>query len=287
MAPNVGKVTFLLAEMQTRINAAGLRSFEGDVDRFAIFSLIVRESLRRNPRGKAISTHSLAISLSRSFETVRRHVIALTEAGLCVRGQYGVLVRAEVLERPDIAAMMRLAHDSFVSFVEGLEQLGEWTGARPAAKPYDPQVGIAASVDVMLAAVDSNRTIHRNWLDLMLFSTVLYANLQRSRAAGQAFGFGPDHAVRPAALAEAMSLPETTVRRRLKLLVEEAGSLERVAKGYIVSDAWMAQPGAAETSARTYSNIRLIVTHAVANGFPIDRPASVYIDGRPSAVQFV
>ena len=55
--------------------------------RFAIFSLIVRESLRRNPRGKAISTHSLAISLSRSFETVRRHVIALTEAGLCVRGQ--------------------------------------------------------------------------------------------------------------------------------------------------------------------------------------------------------
>lgn len=49
----------------------------------------------------------------------------------------------------------------------------------------------------------------------------------------------------------------------------------------------MAQPGAAETSARTYSNIRLIVTHAVANGFPIDRPASVYIDGRPSAVQFV
>ena len=100
-------------------------------------------------------------------------------------------------------------------------------------------------------------------------------------------GCGPDLAGRPAALAEAMSLPETTVRRRLKLLVEEAGSLERVAKGYIVSDAWMAQPGAAETSARTYSNIRLIVTHAVANGFPIDRPASVYIDGRPSAVQFV
>ena len=77
MAPNVGKVTFLLAEMQTRINAAGLRSFDGDVDRFAIFSLIVRESLRRNPRGKAISTHSLAISLSRSFGSRGRGVMSI------------------------------------------------------------------------------------------------------------------------------------------------------------------------------------------------------------------
>jgi hypothetical protein len=287
MAPNVGKVTCLLAEMQTRINAAGLRSFDGDVDRFAIFSLIVRESLQRNPRGKAISTHSLAISLSRSFETVRRHVLALIAAGLCVRSSSGVVVRAEVMERPDIAALMRLAHDSFVCFAEGLVEVGGWQAVRAPATPYTSQVGIAAAVDIMLAATDSNRAIHRDWLDLVLFSTVLYANLQRSRAAGAAESFGPDHAVRPAALAQAMHLPETTVRRRLTFLAGDTGSLTRVAQGYMVSHAWMAQPSAIDTSARTYATIRLIMTQAVANGFPIAQPGDAYLDGRPSAVALV
>ncbi|MEH3158710.1 MAG: hypothetical protein PGN08_07065 [Sphingomonas taxi] len=281
----LGKVTHLLAEMQTNINAAGLRNFEGDVDRFAIFSLIVRESLCRNVRGKAISTHSLAISLSRSFETVRRHVIAMTEQGLCVRGRTGVLVRPEVLERPDIAKLMRLSHDSFVRFVEGATQLGEMRALRSVPKPYDPHVGIAAAIDVMLATADSNRAVHRNWLDLVLFSTVLAANLQRRGNSGEKVG--PTHAVRPTVLARALNLPETTVRRRLKALIEPDGPLVRGSAGFLVSKRWLERPEAAETSERTYTNIRLIVAQAAANGFPVEAPASVYLDGRPSAVNLL
>ncbi|MCP3733780.1 hypothetical protein M9979_02645 [Sphingomonas sp. RP10(2022)] len=281
----LGKITHLLAEMQTSINAAGMRSFDGDVDRFAIFSLIVRESLQRSSRDKAISTHSLAISLSRSFETVRRHVIALTEQGLCVRGRGGVMVRPEVLEQPDVAELMRLSHDSFVRFVEALARSGELPSQRPPARPYDRHVGIAAAVDVMLATADSNRAVHRNWLDLVLFSTVLAANLQRRGDAG--VPVGPDHAVRPGVLSRVLNLPETTVRRRLKLLIAGGGPLVRVRDGYLVSRGWLERPEAAETQERTYAHIRLIVANAAAQGFPIDDPASVYLDGRPSVVSLV
>ena len=282
----VGQVTLLLAAMQTSIVAAGLRSFSGDIDRFAIFSLVVRESLRRSTRDKAISTHSLAISLARSFETVRRHVIALTDDGLCVRGRSGVVVRPEVLERPDIAAMMRLSHDAFVRFAEGVVALDDAPIPRPATtRPYHPVVGIAAAIDVMLATVDSNRAVHRKWLDLALFSTVLYANLQRQQRCGGAVG--PVHAVRPGILAEALHLPETTVRRRLKAMTEPGGSLVKVPNGFLISGAWLARPEAQATSARTYANIRLILAQAAAHGFPIDDPASVYLDGRPSAVSLV
>lgn len=279
----VGRVTQLLAEMQTSILSAGLHHFAGDIDRFGIFSLIVRESLRRTARGKAISTHSLAISLSRSFETVRRHVIALTDAGVCVRGPHGVLVRAEILDRPDIAALMRLSHDSFIRFVEGIVAMDDTPiVCAPTTRAYEPIVGIAGAIDVMLATVDSNRAIHRNWLDLALFSTVLYGNFQRRQALGGALG--PAHAVRPRALADALNIPETTVRRRLKTMVEADGPLIRCPNGFMISAAWLARPEAVATSARTYANIRLIVGQAAVSGLPLDNPARVYIDGRPSAV---
>lgn len=276
----LGKITALLADMQTSIVSAGLRQFEGDVDRFAIFALIVRESLRRGARDRAISTHSLAISLSRSFETVRRHVIALTEHDLCVRGRGGVMVRAEVLERDDIAALIRLAHDAFVRFVEQLATLDELPTMPPLRRPYEPHIGVAAAVDTMLATTDSNRTVHRNWLDLVLFSTTLAANLQRRGESGEPIG--PAHAVRPATLARALHLPESTVRRRLATMTAAGGALERCPQGVLVSRTWLARPEAAATSERTYAHVRLIVAQAVAQGFPIDDPASAYLDGPPS-----
>ena len=291
MAVAVGDVTRLLAAMQTSINAAGLRSFDGDIDRFAIFSLIVRETLARNASSRAISMHSLAISLSRSFETVRRHVLAMTEQGLCVRRQGGVMARADILERPDIAALMRLAHDAFVRLVEGLAALGDGnTVRRPAAATvaYRRDVGIAASIDVMLATADSNRTIHRNWLDLVLFSTVLAGNLHRFDARR---GLGDDrlapaHAIRASLIARVLNVSETTVRRRLATLTVSGGPLTRLREGFLLSEPWLTSPEAIETSRRTYETIRLIVAQAVAQGFPIDDPASAYCDGPPPVVSF-
>lgn len=280
----VSSMTRLLAEMQARINAAGLRSFAGDVDRFAIFSLIARESFRGGGRAMGISTHSAAISLGRSFETVRRHVNALIAAGLCVRLHGGVVVRPDVLDRPDIAALTAITHDSFVGLVEGLAQAGELPPLRAGAVRYDPTVGINAAVDVLLANADGSRPVHGDWLDLVIFSTMLAANLHRARCAdpvGEGAGFGPAQAVRASVLARVLHVSETTIRRRLARIGGRGGPAVRLRQGYVISADWLARPEAVEAGRRTASAVRLAIAAAATQGFPIDAPHTAYVAGPP------
>ncbi|WP_232473791.1 DeoR family transcriptional regulator [Sphingomonas sp. MA1305] len=283
-------MTRLLADMQTRVNAAGLRCFDGDIDRFAIFSLITRESIRGGARNSGISTHSAAISLGRSFETVRRHVNALIAAGLCVRLHGGVVVNPEVLTRPDIARLIALTHDSFVCFVQALYDAGELPVLRPSAVRYDRTVGVQAAVDVMLATADSNQAIHGNWLDLVIFSTILAGNLHRAplppRRPVEGVRFGPDHAVRASVLARVLNLSETTVRRRLGRLGHAGGPVVRLRQGYIISSDWMKRPDAIETSQRTATSVRLAIAAAAAQGFPFDAPHTAYQVGPPPPIVF-
>ncbi|WP_203309564.1 hypothetical protein [Sphingomonas beigongshangi] len=279
--------------MQTRIIAAGLGRFEGDVDRFAIFALIMRETLRGGSRTKGISMHSMAISLSRSFETVRRHVKALISAELCARVQGGVVVHPDVFTRPDIQRLMTLTHDSFVAFAQGLRDAGELPPIRAAAEIYLPTAGIGAAVDVMLGTVESNRAIHGSWLDLVLFSTILCGNLDRQAALCDAptdpnarIQFSGVHAIRASTLTRVLNLPETTVRRRLTRLSAAGGPVQRLRQGFVIHAAWMNREDAVETSARTASTVRLALAAAAVQGFPFDRIESAYLDGPPPPVAF-
>ncbi|WP_326525168.1 hypothetical protein [Sphingomonas sp.] len=269
--------------MQTTIVAGGLRAFDGDLDRFIIFSLIVRESLGNADRSAAISTYSLALSLGRPFETVRRHVNALIVAGHAMRIPRGVTVAAAAWTVPAIAALMTLTHDSFVRFVEdSLPHLGDAPRRGPIA--YSHGVGVQAAADLMLTALDSNRQIHGGWIDLVLFSTVLHTNMLRlhaGRAAGSTGALTADHAVRASVIARALAISETTVRRRLADMAGPGRPLRRVREGLMISIEWLDSPAAIDTSLRTYSGIRRIVARAAAQGFPIDAPAQAYIAGRP------
>ncbi|AXJ96783.1 hypothetical protein DM480_01685 [Sphingomonas sp. FARSPH] len=289
----IASVTRHLAIMQTRIIAAGLRTFEGDVDRFAIFSLVMRESLRAGTRVRGISMHSMAISLSRSFETVRRHVNALIAAGLCARVQGGVVVNPDVFMRSDIDHLMTVTHDSFVAFAQGLRDAGELPPIRVATECYVPTAGIGAAVDVMLGTVESNREIHGSWLDLVLFSTILCGNLERWAALRDA-PQGPDerirfsgaHAIRASVLARLLNLPETTVRRRLTRLGAAGGPIQRLRQGFVIQSAWMNRDEALETSARTASLVRMALAAAAVHGFPFDRIENAYLEGPPPPVVF-
>jgi hypothetical protein len=155
----------LLSEMQTSAIAAGIRTFDGDLDRAVIFMVVARESellsghsagyARQGDRGpKAISINALAASLARPFETVRRHIHALCGQGLCTRTPAGVTVPAESHEQPAIQALFHLHHDALVRLVEDMAWFGMPLPEQRPHAGYDWRTGLAAAQDVLLTGVE-------------------------------------------------------------------------------------------------------------------------------------
>ncbi|MDF7774141.1 hypothetical protein P1X14_02680 [Sphingomonas sp. AOB5] len=299
--PPIRLMTRCLAEMQTSIVAAGIRAFKGDLDRFVIYTLIVRQGTLEWESGTAvagaISAHSLAASLSRPFETVRRHVQALIEAGLCRRVTGGVVLTEGALDRTDIRELLVVAHDSLVRLIEEMARFGiELPEPRVTATPYDPAFGLQAAADMMLAVVDSNMQAHREWLNLVIFSTILCANARpysddpvlAMRYSDQT-QVPPDSirsAVRASVVARTLGLPDSTLRRHVATLLQY-GSVRRVRGGLLVDKDWLNTPAAVAISRTSYGNIRRILNVLQGRSFPFGDPASAYVRGRPDPAPFV
>lgn len=298
--PPIRLMTRLLAEMQTSIVAAGLRAFDGDIDRFVIFTVVGRQSLTNGPgeegqAGTPISMHALANSLSRPYETVRRHVHALIDQGVCDRQPNGVISPRQHFASPMMQPLMATTHDSFVRFVADLAALGQpLPKARPGV-PYDPTVAVRKAADLMLAVSDANRAVHTDWAELVVYSTILCANVRRFahdpvlalRYADQTVSAPADLwlPVRPSVVARVIGLSDSTVRRRIAALSADGRVVKRRG-GYVASEAWLNRRESVATSTASYHNIRRILERAAALGFPFESPASVYLAGRPAAFAF-
>lgn len=298
--PPIRLVTRLLAEMQTGIVASGLHAFAGNLDRFVIYTLILRQSITRPDDGgapavRAISVNSLAASLNRSFETVRRHVNALIAAGLCRRTPAGLIALDAALDRIAFSEALIVAHDSFVRMVEDMRGFGLPLPAARADVPYRHDVGVNAAIDIMLAVLATNVAAHREWLNLALYSTILWANVlpfahDRETALryvdeGRAL---PPELLRPVsagAVARALSLPPATTRRRVALLVAD-GRVLRTSGGLIVAEDWLNRPQSVAISRDSWQNIRRILGRAAAAGFPTADPPRAYMRGRPPLLTF-
>lgn len=299
----IRQVTRLIAEMQTSIVRDGIRLCGGSLDRFIIFTLVVRQSALWAISGdgedseppRPISTYSLAQSLGRAFETVRRHVNFMIANGLCERTPQGIIARAEGMLQPEAANMLALVHDCFVRFVDDLAALDFPLPSRRHGVAYDPPVAIRAAADMLLAVIDTNTVVHPEWLNLTLFSTILCANarpITRDPELARAFADGTRpipttlrDPIRPTTVARVLGLSRATTQRHIEHLVAK-GMLERVGGGVAVSNAWMVDPTSVAVSTATYHNIRRILSRVASAGFPFDDPASAYLGERPPAVRF-
>lgn len=278
-------LTMLFAEMQTTIVTAGLRAFEGKLDRFVIATVIARDVLYSRPEVTPISVLSLASSLNRPFETTRRHVHALIDQGHITRHPGGVITAADWRDNPEIMALTHLSHDCFVRFADALKRNNLLPPIPRSLRAYTPATGIRSAIDIMLAAADSNMKTHGDWLNLVIFSTIVFANIQRFFCdANRSAGLDERHAVRISAVARALELTDITARRRVARLSRPGGAIIRTTKGLLVSEPWLMSPAAKDASGRTSADVRRILVRAAAHGFPFDDPASAYIEQRPPTI---
>lgn len=277
----VRAVTRLLAELQTSLMAHGVRVFGGRIDRFIIYTLAARVTGLSDAEAAAMvptSAHALAASLDRPYETIRRHVNALIEDGLCVRHGNRIHVTSEGLRRPRIAHLMRWAHDCFVRFIEDLAATGEALPPARSSISYEMANGVRTAVDIMLAVLQTNREKHAGWLDLILFSTVVAANCRNHRVSDRL-----THADRPVpsrTVARMIGVTPVTAHRHL-LAMTVTGQLVRTRGGFRVNSLWLSHPTAQAVTDASLRNIRRLLGALAAQGFPFDDPARAYLGARP------
>lgn len=281
----------LLAEFHSSMSITGLRYFNGNMDRFLVFCLLLRTSMSQPDRRGTISVHSAAMSLGRPFETVRRHICALLEARVCERTRTGVTLSTAFWEREDNWQQLRYSHDCFVRLVADAVAHGAVpVGNAPAGNQTRLSLtnGICAAIDLFLALVDANRALCPDPIDLAIFSVVLHANCQALKSDRALGGYGsatlllPRHAVRVAQIARALSTPDTTVRRRIAPLTTDKGPYKRTSGGLVVSTECLSKCARSnESNSAKHGSIRLIFQRAATAGLSLRDPALSYCDRRP------
>ena len=287
--PPIRAMTRLLAELQTGIMHRALPIFAGDVERFGLFVLALRQSLS----GRTISNSAMSASLGLPLETARRKINALIAAGFLKRDAQGLVADRDGRGGREVQALLRFAHDAFVRFLEDLDACGGLPRFAPSGQTYEWQTGVQFLSDLMLAVAATNRGTHADWTNLVIFSTVLCANnraitadpVLAQRYASPALAPPRDliHPVSARVVARVLAIPRTTVARRI---AQQAGVIERVRGGLVISEEWLARQNSLATSQDSYANLRRLLAGLAQRGFPFHAIASAYLDGRPAPVDF-
>ena len=198
---------------------------------------------------RPVSISALANSLRIPFETARRRIASLVDAGIVRTAPRGVVIPAGPLNSP----FYRMGAEANYGLVQSLyfrlrgigllEDLPRPNG--PAFDPDNPPIRlvIRLSSDYLLRLAEP---LSRHMGDLvtgLILMDMIHANTEHlaDTEAGDpsggwsAEGFVPDHVRRPVRatqLSERLGIPQETVRRHLQRLVE-ADQCERNKDGYL------------------------------------------------------
>jgi predicted transcriptional regulator len=265
-------ITRCLVEFQLDSLRLALSVFPGELHRAIIFVLVARMScadwvqddqIKRPLNHSPFSVNSLASSLNRPFETIRRHILAMIDAGICVKTLDGIILSpsadregAIIQHFADQAALLnRLAlkiadHDVAIS--------------RPD-QPSDNQLRlqVTAALDLGLIALENNE--HQSWYELIIHGALIHesgidfvSNNQLARE--YANRIIPDNLWQPVkirAISEKYGMPYPTMRRHF-LAMQAEGFLHKKASGYVLSTKWTADE---ERIAMSDRNVQYLLRH--------------------------
>jgi DNA-binding IscR family transcriptional regulator len=197
---------------------------------------------------RPVSVYAVAREINIPYETARRHVAKLIEAGLCVKTGEGLLIPSEIYRRP---ALLKAAVENWrqvLGFLRDLAAVG--VEAQPQPTPPPPGLDVRRqvlrlTVNMFLEAVEV--LMARIGLDLvhtLLCITIVQMNVRHiaenpdvAAAYSGLLDIPPDEERRPVsvyAVAREMGLPYETARRHVRQMTE-AGLLARDSGGGV----WM------------------------------------------------
>jgi predicted transcriptional regulator len=238
---------------------------------------------------RPISVLALSESLCIPYETTRRHVEKLAEAGLCIRDGRGVKVAAaSITAAPETRAMLDRAMPSLLLFLDELKRAqfdfvpyrqtlpGTVPAAAPGELPANARGLLRVSSEYMMHCIDVlGRLYDGDFLAGLIHTAIWMANVEAIRRGPENLQYGalpalpPDELRQPIsvnALAISLRMPFETARRCVNRLLHE-GLAIRVAKGLIVPGAVHAQPQMLECARTVHAHVVRLVADLHRAGF--------------------
>jgi predicted transcriptional regulator len=197
---------------------------------------------------RPITVFAVAQRLKLPYETARRHVGALIDAGLCLRTSGGVQVRPDIYDVPGAEAVLDQVTEVTGLYVRALAEVGVTLPKEEVAGGNDPRRRAAQKAIhhfLELAGI-SHAILDLDIIDALLFVSVIKANtwhLTVDPEAALAYAametIPPDELRKPItvyALAKQLALPYDTANRHAKKLLA-AGLVTRDSRGALIAPA--------------------------------------------------
>jgi DNA-binding transcriptional regulator YhcF (GntR family) len=265
-------ITRRLVQFQMEGLQHALRVFPGELTRALIFVLVARLScndwivgdrVARPTEHTAFSINSLAASLRRPFETVRRHINDMIKAGICAKSGDGIILSPHADREAEITAYFNAQPALLGKLVKRLVEHDVPVPQATTACDNALLLQVRAAFDIGLIALENNE--HGSWYELIIHGALIHeSGLHVIETPELAREYGnrviPNDLWRPVSIrsiSEAYGMPYPTMRRHF-VGMETQGILIKRAKGYTLSSEWTA---AADRIAMSDHNVQYLLRH--------------------------
>ncbi|MBB3475249.1 hypothetical protein [Sphingomonas sp. BK345] len=278
----------LLAELLAGVVADLTPVLGARVERVLIYLLLLRRTL---DGARPTPVLGVGETLAMPFETARRHVAALAAAGRCRRVAGGMIVAGRPLDDPALAPRLARVHDRAVALVERLvaAALLPELSAMPGEYAWIEGLGVAADLTLAIVAAEQSRCAKP--LDRVLLAALLAGNAAAITADPALFRrAAPPHQLTPGwrpvrgrLVADALHLPEATVRRRF---VQLGAAVELTAAGLALRPDWLTDAAGEAVGAALTGALRRHLAQLARHRFPLEAAATAYRRGTPPSLNF-